>query len=420
MRLPVNAYGLQRLQAEREVMACAERNTTIVRPTFVLGVRPLPLTGRQNPVEQMLSAAKPIVEGGPLAVQRHVNNRWFSVSFAWDVSASLCNIATAAPSRTPVHVCIPYRTSRFDLASYLRKDVEPIRHEDCVGQVVGGVACLAERPLDTTYEGEGGTLRQITLGLDRCKAQYISREKLTVYQRSCELSLFEGKRQADCQDQLLRGFQQLHREVANEWRELNPQTDGEILERYHNTDAFLYELSASRFDADFNCTGAYQEIARALKAKGCTRAVLCLDDGIGDLTLYLLRAGIPAIYHGWKGSKTAAFAEMRIQMYTGFVETALTSGWVPETPQSDLAAIISLGFVERVADVHSWLSAIFAAIRPGGWFYAQSVLGIGAGTRELLPIRFPRNDRSAEDYLAMMAGIGFVREGTSNWWRKPK
>jgi len=30
-----------------------------------------------------------------------------------------------------------------------------------------------------------------------------------------------------------------------------------------------------------------------------------------------------------------------------------------------------------------------------------------------------RNDRFEKDYGPLMLDIGFIQEGTSNWWRKP-
>lgn len=180
-RMPVNQYGLQKLQAESEVMS-GGKSWTIVRPTFVLGVRPL-IIGRENPVEQMLSPVQAVAEGETVATMRQVCDRWFSVSFAWDVAAKLWEVAMGQPQRRPIHVGIPFRTNRHILASYLRPDlnVEPVSHDSFEG--------LAPRPIDTTYaepvliqsgdiilETAKGSFAQIAEGLDRCKAEYEARE----------------------------------------------------------------------------------------------------------------------------------------------------------------------------------------------------------------------------------------------------
>lgn len=194
-RMPVNQYGLQKLQAESEVMS-GGKSWTIVRPTFVLGVRPL-LIGRENPVEQMLGPVQAIAEGETIAVMRQVCDRWFSVSFAWDVAAKLWEVAMGEPRRCALHVGIPFRTNRHILASYLRPDlnVEPVSHDDFEG--------LAPRPIDTTYAEDlqistvdttnlsslsgnaeqalrihwrpKPSFAQIAEGLDRCKAEYEAR-----------------------------------------------------------------------------------------------------------------------------------------------------------------------------------------------------------------------------------------------------
>lgn len=194
-RMPVNQYGLQKLQAEQEVMS-GGKSWTIVRPTFVLGVRPL-IIGRENPVEQMLSPVQAVAEGETVATMRQVCDRWFSVSFAWDVAAKLWEVAMGQPQRRPIHVGIPFRTNRHILASYLRPDlnVEPVSHDSFEG--------LAPRPIDTTYADTVGptlditnrgdhkddmaklkalagwtrpSFAQIAEGLDRCKAEYEARE----------------------------------------------------------------------------------------------------------------------------------------------------------------------------------------------------------------------------------------------------
>lgn len=167
-RSPVNRYGLQKVRAETEVAASGKR-WTIVRPTFVLGVRPDPSIGRENPVEQMLAPVQAIAEGETVATQRQVHDRWFSVSFAWDVASTLWEVATGAPRCEAIHVGIPFRTNRYILASYIRPDItiEPVSHDSFEG--------LAPRPVDTTYAGEGGSFAQIAEGLDRCKAEYEAR-----------------------------------------------------------------------------------------------------------------------------------------------------------------------------------------------------------------------------------------------------
>lgn len=166
-RIPVNAYGQQKLMAEQLVMSTGNY-WTIVRPTFVLGVLPDPTIGRENPVEQMLAPVQAIAEGETVATQRQVADRFFSVSFAWRVADALWITAYCPPQCKAIHVGIPFRTNRHILASYLRPDIniEAVSHDSFEG--------LAPRPIDTTYAGEG-SFAQIADGLDRCKAEYEAR-----------------------------------------------------------------------------------------------------------------------------------------------------------------------------------------------------------------------------------------------------
>lgn len=127
---PINAYGRQKDAAEAAVLA--HSHTTVIRPTFVLGVRHDPSIGRQNPIEAML-----------LGQRKQVADRWFSVSFAPDVAACIWTAVTAKIPRRIIHAGIPKRVSRYDIARDLGLSVDPVSHEDFPG--------LAPRPKDTTY-----------------------------------------------------------------------------------------------------------------------------------------------------------------------------------------------------------------------------------------------------------------------------
>lgn len=128
--IPINEYGCQKAFAESAVLA--RPNTTVIRPTFVLGVRPDPAIGRQNPIEAMLSGQR-----------KQVADRWFSVSFAPDVAECIWTAATSKTPRRIIHAGIPRRVSRYDIARDLGLSVDPVSHEDFPG--------LAPRPVDTTY-----------------------------------------------------------------------------------------------------------------------------------------------------------------------------------------------------------------------------------------------------------------------------
>jgi len=72
---PVNEYGKQKRETDTDLKMFRNR-WTIVRPSFVLGVRPFPAIGRENPVERILGGQE----------VRSVNDRWFTACFAWDVA----------------------------------------------------------------------------------------------------------------------------------------------------------------------------------------------------------------------------------------------------------------------------------------------------------------------------------------------
>jgi SAM-dependent methyltransferase len=143
--------------------------------------------------------------------------------------------------------------------------------------------------------------------------------------------------------------------------------------------------------------------------------VLCLGDGIGDITLALRRTGLEGVYHDLKGSQTAAFARMRLWMYLGDnCEHAETDGWVPELP-TGFDAVTAFDFLEHVTDVTAWTAAIHRALKPGGLFFAQNAFAIGSGDQGSIPMHLARNDHFEQDWDPHMAAIGFDRLD-SNWY----
>lgn len=253
---------------------------------------------------------------------------------------------------------------------------------------------------------------------------------MTIEQRAKEISDFLGKPYDFCLARLRQGFGYLHGQVNQDWRNVDPKTDEEILEWYRNTTAYIWELSAYHLDAGFNYGGMIGGISAALKSKG-VKGVLCLGDGIGDLTMKLCEDGFPATYHDLMGSQTAKFAESRFIAQGIQWQSHLTTGWTPitgivktyfGTTIVDLRydAIVSLDFLEHVTDVDAWLRAIFAALKPGGWALLQNAFAIGSGPNGSIPMHLERNDKYETEYGPLMIAIGFQQEGTSNWWRKPE
>ncbi len=255
---------------------------------------------------------------------------------------------------------------------------------------------------------------------------------MTAQQRARELAQFFGMTEADALAKLNLGFGHHHAEVTADWKRANPQTDDEILEWYRKTDAYIWELSAYHLDPGFNYMGMCAGISEALRAKGVDGHVLCLGDGVVDLTAQLREDGFKwAIYHDLEGSRTAQFAAHCMKSRDLFM---LTPGWSPcmlglpepgsihDTEKNrdffSYQAVISLDFLEHVVCVEDWLRAIYAALKPGGWALLQNAFAIGSGPDGSIPCHLERNDKYETEYGPLMLEIGFVQDGTSNWWRK--
>lgn len=391
---PVNLYGCQKMEAESRVRDLFER-WTIVRPTFVLGVRPMPAIGRENPVELMLSDRE----------TRSANDRWFSVSFAEEVARELWALTMTGPLRRVVHVGAG-RHTRYSVAVATGLYPDPCCHKDFEG--------LASRPRDTRFDAIEDP-REFEDSIGRCVNTWRSRQEIGIEQRAREISIFTGQRADECLEKLRLGFGPLHNAVTEDFRRVDPRTDEELLEWYRSTEAYIWELSAYHCDPLFNYVGMCQGIAEGLKARGARR-VLCLGDGIGDLTLTLARQGFDAAYHDLAGSRTADFALRRLQIYGATFELDLTTAWRPALV-SGYDAIVSLDFLEHVTDVPSWVGAIARSLRPGGVFVAQNAFACGSGPDGAMPMHLARNDRFEHEWDPMLAEMGFVQEA-AQWYRR--
>lgn len=394
---PVNAYGWQKAEAESMVRAACPL-AAIVRPTFVLGVRPLPCVGRANPVEQMLA-------GQP----RQVADRWFSPLFARDAAILIWRVVQEQHSGEIIHLGIPRRTSRYEIAQALGCEVESARHDGFPG--------IAPRPVDTTYAQGSWYLRGFHQGLAECRQEWESRRSLDTSTRAREIALFLGIREAVAYTRLQGGFLPLHADVAADFRRTSPKNDADLLRWYRQTESYIWELSAFHCDQGYNYMGMCRGIEAHLQAAGARR-VLCLGDGIGDLALALRRGGIEALYHDLNGSRTAAFAAFRYWMHTGqSLPVRLTDGWEPALSNGSggYDAVVSLDFLEHVTDVPAWTRAIRDVLVPSGLFCAWNAFGCGSGDNGSIPMHLTRNDRYEKEWDPLLAQLG-LRQKSSNWY----
>jgi dTDP-4-dehydrorhamnose reductase/SAM-dependent methyltransferase len=435
----VNCYGVQKAAAEYAIRTASFLNWTIVRPTFVLGIRPFPALGRENPAESILSGTQ----------KWQVDNRWFSVSFAWDVAEMLWKMAQLRPKGRILHCGNPERLSRYELARKLNPDAwfEAITHEDFVAEYG---PLVAERPLDTTYK-DAFFETPLDEGLELLRDCWKQRATDGMSYRAAELSAFLHLPVRTCVQKLAVGFGPLHNAVTEDFRAFmgDPLDNGRIgspldlLDWYRNTEAYLWELTAYHCDAGFNYAGTCEGVITRLKGDRQQKIdsgpvlcvgdipiapiieltpyrVLCLGDGVGTLTIKMKEAGFQAMYHDLMDSRTAAFALARFAMrFKDDTLACLTAGFDPGGPHiTPFDAIVSLDYLEHVPNVEDWVRAIFAALKPGGLFCAQNAFAIGSGPEGDMPMHLSVNDHWEQDWDPMLARVGFVQEAPQ-WYRKP-
>jgi dTDP-4-dehydrorhamnose reductase len=396
---PINEYGRQKLAADLSVRN-GER-WTIVRPTFMLGVRPLPLVGRCNPLEQMFSWDE----------QEQVSDRWFSPLFARDAARFMWRVVQDQPARKVIHLGDPARVCRYDIAIAANPaaKVTPVRHDESFPD-------FAPRPLDTTFAEGSWFDSDLATGIELCRDEWVGRTEMDALGRAREIAMFLACDEKEAYDRLTKGFGELHAAVAEDFRRANPESDDELLAWYRETDTYIWELSAYHCDQGFNYAGLCEGLAQRLTAAGTSR-ILCLGDGIGDLTLSLHGKGFDAVYHDLAGSRTAEFAAFRYWIHTAEeMVRVLTEGWGPSIGQR-YDAIVSLDFLEHVVNVEEWATAINDVLRPGGLFFAQNAFAIGSGPEGSIPMHLTRNDRFEREWLPLLDSLGFQAE-SDNWFQR--
>lgn len=402
---PVNVYGVQKSEVEKNLEKYAQ-NWIIVRPTFVLGIRPFPGVGRENPAERLLSGCE----------KQSVSDRFFSVSFAWDVAEYIWKLCTSPVTRRQVH-CVghPERLSRHELAARLGVQTELISHDSLSG--------LAPRPLDTSgayaHAQRTGTLDENLL---RLKSEYEARTNDTLQYRAKELAAFFKLHHRKVEERLALGFGPLHNAVTEDFRKAIPRTDDELLTWYRATDSYLWELTAYHSDPGFNYRGMVSGIVEALKVKG-VKSVLCLGDGTGDLALAVQRFGMTPYYHDLSCSKTARFAESRFFMRLGDywqenIGVVETGGFDPLIDRT-VDAVVSLDFLEHVPNVEAWVGSVSGCLRPGGFFVAQNAFAMGSGDQGSMPMHLSTNDHWERDWDPLLTNYGF-KQLAPQWYQKPE
>lgn len=235
--------------------------------------------------------------------------------------------------------------------------------------------------------------------------------------RAQEIALFLQMPVSAVKGRLALGFGPLHAAVAEDFRRSDTATDEALLEWYRTTDAYIWELSAYHLDIGFNYGGMCSGIADHLFNAGIRR-VLCLGDGIGDLTIAMARRGLQPTYHDLAGSRTADFAQFRQEIYLGMPASRdLTESWEP-TLQGEYEAIVALDFFEHLINVEDWARTCVRRLAPGGLLLAQNAFACGDEEHGgSIPMHLTINNRFEHDWDPLLESLGMKRE-EGGWWRK--
>lgn len=402
---PLNLYGRQKYAVEVVLESSRDLRRCIVRPSFVLGIRPFPAIGRHNPAERILSGMETV----------SVNDRLFTACFAWDVAQVIWEAVQQQPQGKVWNVGGVDSVSRLDVARYLGFNSIPVSHDELVAKG------YCDRPLDTTYATFHGTRTDVADGFARLQSEYSERELDKLPYKAKEVAAFLRIPYPQALSHLTRGFHALHDAVSDDFRASNPQSEADLLAWYRCTETYIHELTFYHCDPGFNYSGMLRGITERLRDSD-THLTLCLGDGTGDLTLACTKSGMDATYHDLQGSRTAQFAKFRRMLRGCRATEQMTSTFTPPPPPPPIGpaydAIISLDYLEHVPNVEEWVTFVHASLRPGGIFVAQNAFAIGSGPDGSIPMHLSCNDRWERDWDPLLSRLGFVQL-TPQWYQKP-
>lgn len=407
---PITAYGAQKAIAEELVQTGT--NWTIARLTFVIGTRPFPGYGRINPLEDMFERDKQI----------QVNDHFFSPLLAQEAAETLWDFAIDREGGIH-HLGIPESVSRFQLAqkTAILKQMTGINTElvDVAHDYFASKGS-AKRPVDTTWAMGSYSDRRLDEAIEVAFGDWSRIKQRNTKRRAFELSLFFGISEKAARERLALGFFPAHHDVAEDFREHDTDVndDESLLSWYLQTDKYIWELSAYHLDVGFNYSGMCDGITTRLYNETKNK-VLCMGDGIGDLTMDCHEAGLMPTYHDLDGSLTAQFAQFRFALNIGHVEVHLTDSWTPPMPDNNhYDCVVALDFFEHLVNVDEWAQATYDMLASGGYFMAQNAFAIGdAEHGDSIPMHLSANNKYAKEWGSLLQGLGFTHV-VAEWWQK--
>lgn len=242
---------------------------------------------------------------------------------------------------------------------------------------------------------------------------------MNILDRAIEIAKFLHCSVEDARKRLENGFHYNHALVAQDFlsKNVNVNNSESLLNWYRTTDAYIWELSAYHAEEAFNYDGMCRGIAEHLSNANATR-VLCLGDGIGDLSLECDRYGLDAYYHDLQGSRTAAFAMQRFENELAEIETVLTSDFNPPVTNCRFDAVVALDFFEHLVNVEEWVQSVHSMLDEGGVFLAQNAFACGDEMHgNSIPMHLSVNNKFVEGWDPLLESVGFTSMH-NGWWQK--
>lgn len=239
--------------------------------------------------------------------------------------------------------------------------------------------------------------------------------------RAKEIAEFLGVSIDVAEERLSRGFHANHALVAEDFigAGVDVNSPSQLLNWYRTTDAYIWELSAYHLEPGFNYMGMCEGYATHLLNAGKS-TVMCLGDGIGDLSMHLRSRGLDPTYHDLADSKTALFAQEIARKNNLVSQLYLSHNWVPPRPSTQYDAVIALDFFEHLVNVEEYVRAVHDLLKTEGLFSAQNAFACGdAEHGNSIPMHLSINNHWAEDWDGLLESVGFeLIPNSGGWWFK--
>lgn len=190
-------------------------------------------------------------------------------------------------------------------------------------------------------------------------------------------------------------------QVANDWKQANPQTQDEITRFYQETGSYIYDLAADH--CHVRRQPVRDAVIRRIARRGSSQNVLMYGDGIGTDSIEIAKHGHKVTYFDLPGI-TSDFARFRFKR-DGLEQRIGVVNQTEDIPKESFDVAVCIEVLEHVPDPPGVMRLLYQSLKQGGIaLITESFDCVGPE----YPSHLPENFQYAGRTHALMEGIGFA------------